>query len=77
MNRRRAAGFSFPRVWSCNAIHLIYEAKSRPRIVSSPFSQHFGDDHTRSFDTQMKFLPGALTATTMLDSGPLTFADDG
>jgi hypothetical protein len=42
-----------------------------------PLRQDLCDDCARSIDTQMKFLPGALTATTMLDSGPLPFADDG
>ena len=53
------------------------EAKSRPRIVRLPVGQELGDDHARSIDAQMKFLPGALSATSILDGGPLAFADDG
>ena len=42
-----------------------------------PYSSDCAIASAGSIDTQMKFLPGALTATTMLDSGPLTFTDDG
>jgi hypothetical protein len=45
--------------------------------VSIPIRQDLCDDGARSINTQTKLLPGALAATTMLDSGPLPFADDG
>ncbi len=62
---------------SNTALNLIDKIQGGFRVVSAPVRQDLGDDRARSIDTQMKFLPRALAATTMLDSGPLTFADDG
>ena len=45
--------------------------------MSIPLRQELGDDHARSIDAQMKFLPGAHSAASILDGGPLAFADDG
>jgi len=53
------------------------EIESSIRIVHAPAGQEFDDDHARSVDAQMKFLPGVLGAASMLDSGPLALADDG
>ncbi len=54
-------------------IHLIVDL----RVVGIPVGQDFGDDHTRSIDTEMEFLPGTLAASSMLDGRPLAFADNG
>jgi hypothetical protein len=55
----------------------IDEIKGSLRVVSTPVSQGLGNDQSRSLDTDMEFLPGALSTSSMLHCRPFAFADDG
>ena len=55
----------------------IDEIEGSLRVVRTPVSQGLCNDQSRSLDTEMEFLPGALSASSMLHCRPFAFADDG
>ena len=57
-------------------LNHIDQSGSGLRVVGTPVGQGLGDNHTRSFDTEMEFLPTSFAFPSMLGCGPLAFADD-
>ena len=54
------------------AFDLVDQIEGRRRVVNMPAGQGVSDDHARSVDAQMKFLPAAYPASAMFHGRPFT-----